>query len=98
MADSGEFFVSVSNGTVTLLDQTPGTSISAWPPEVEQGLIVQLRQADQLTNTIQVGNTAGTALPQTGGPGAALYGLLGGLMAVTAGALLTLRRKKKNKA
>ena len=32
-----------------------------------------------------------------GGSGTALYGLLGGLMVVTAGAVLTLR-KKKNKA
>lgn len=96
-ADSGEFFVHVSAGQATLLKQTAGVSITDWQPEAEQGLVVQLRQDNELTNTIQVGNTAGTALPQTGGPGTALYNLLGGLMVVTAGAVLTLR-KKKNKA
>ena len=40
---------------------------------------------------------SGYELPQTGGPGTALFGLLGGLMVITAGAVLTLR-KKKNKA
>lgn len=35
-------------------------------------------------------------LPETGGSGTAVYGLIGGLMLVTAGAVLTLR-KKKNK-
>ncbi len=47
--------------------------------------------------SITVVNMPGTELPKTGGPGTALYSLLGGLMVVTAGAVLTLRRKK-NKA
>ena len=42
-------------------------------------------------------SVASYELPETGGPGTALYGLLGGLMVITAGAVLTLR-KKKNKA
>lgn len=53
---------------------------------------------EQVPNPIfSIVNHAGTELPKTGGPGTALYGLLGGLMVVTAGAVLTLR-KKKNKA
>ena len=51
---------------------------------------------DQAT-TFSIKNHLGVDLPKTGGPGTALYGLLGGLMVVTAGAVLTLR-KKKNKA
>ena len=46
--------------------------------------------------TFTVGNQPGVELPQSGGPGTALYGLIGGLMVVTAGAALMLR-KKKNK-
>lgn len=53
---------------------------------------------EQVPNPIfSIVNHAGTELPKTGGTGMALYGLLGGLMVVTAGAVLTLR-KKKNKA
>ena len=49
-------------------------------------------------STITITNSKySISLPETGGPGTALYGLLGGLMVVTAGAVLTLR-KKKNKA
>ena len=51
---------------------------------------------DDLTFT--VGNTPGTALPMTGGPGTALFTALGGLMTATAGAILTLvsfRRRRE---
>ena len=53
---------------------------------------------DRNTKTFTISNHIGVELPNSGGPGTALYGLLGGLMMVTAGAVLTLRRKKKNKA
>ena len=49
------------------------------------------------TKTFTITNHIGVELPNSGGPGTALYGLIGGLMVVTAGAVLTLR-KKKNKA
>ena len=41
-----------------------------------------------------VGNTPGTELPKTGGIGTTLFTALGGLMMGTAGAILTLRKKK----
>ena len=49
------------------------------------------------TKTFTITNHIGVELPNSGGPGTAVYGLIGGLMIVTAGAVLTLR-KKKNKA
>ena len=44
--------------------------------------------------TILVGNTPGVQLPQTGGRGTALFTVLGGIMTATAGAILTLRKRK----
>ena len=46
-------------------------------------------------NIFIVPNNPGTALPQTGGPGTALFTALGGLMTATAGAVLTLRRRRQ---
>ena len=46
-------------------------------------------------NTFTIGNTPGTALPQTGGIGTTLFTALGGLMTATAGAILTIKRKRK---
>ena len=45
--------------------------------------------------TIIIKNTSGTALPNTGGPGTRLFTLLGSLMTATAGAILTIRVKKR---
>jgi len=45
--------------------------------------------------TFTVKNEPGTALPQTGGIGTKLFTALGGLMTATAGAILTIRRKRK---
>ena len=55
--------------------------------------------SDMAFNDGEIINTKdnGYELPKTGGPGTALYTLLGGLMVVTACAVLTIRRKK-NKA
>lgn len=44
---------------------------------------------------LTVVNHAGTALPQTGGVGTTLFTALGGLMTAMAGAILTIRRKRK---
>jgi len=46
-------------------------------------------------NIFIVPNNPGSALPQTGGIGTALFTALGGLMTATAGAILTIRRKRK---
>ena len=46
-------------------------------------------------NTITVGNTPGTELPHTGGPGTEAYLALGALMAVGAGAVLIRRKLRR---
>ena len=43
---------------------------------------------------IKVENSTGYELPQTGGRGTALFTVLGGIMTATAGAILTLRKRK----
>ena len=50
-------------------------------------------QAETGTWTIQIMNQTGYELPNSGGPGTALFGLLGAVLTLGAGALL-LRRKK----
>ena len=47
------------------------------------------------SNEFWIENTPGTQLPQTGGIGTTLFTALGGLMTATAGAILTIRRKRK---
>jgi len=44
--------------------------------------------------TFKVGNTKGTALPNTGGSGTSFHYLLGSFLALMAGALLLLRKKR----
>ena len=53
---------------------------------------------DGNTAQITIVNTPGTPLPMTGGSGTGLFTLIGGILSMTAGAILTLtsyRRKKK---
>ena len=45
---------------------------------------------------ITVENSTGYELPQTGGAGTALFTALGGIMTATAGAILTLRKRKEH--
>jgi LPXTG-motif cell wall-anchored protein len=63
---------------------------------VEDDTATEEDESKEATNaTFIIGNTPGTQLPRTGGTGTALYTALGGLMTVTAGAILTMRRKKQ---
>ncbi len=50
---------------------------------------------DTASKTFKVPNTPGAELPKTGGPRTVLFELIGGVLAGTAGAALTLRKKKK---
>ena len=77
-------------------------NLNSWYPQysIDGVNFVQSGDAYEVTggNTITVlNNKASVELPKTGGPGTALYGLIGGLMVITAGAVLTLR-KNNNKA
>ena len=88
------FYIHVDKGNVTWLEKGSGP-IAEWGVKTQDDTNTVTYTPE--TSTFAVGNVSGTELPKTGGPGTALYGLLGGLMMVTAGAVLTLRRKK-NKA
>ena len=54
--------------------------------------------ADEDGVTLLISNNPGVELPQTGGPGTALFTALGGLLTVTAGAVLTMRQWKRKTA
>ena len=44
--------------------------------------------------TVTIMNSAGVELPSTGGPGTALFTVIGGIVTALAGAILTLKRRK----
>ena len=87
------FYIKVSSGRIDLIDKDPDKTVENWSVLIES-TNPKIQFANQ---SVTVLNERGVELPNSGGPGTALYGLLGGLMVVTAGAVLTLR-KKKNKA
>lgn len=53
-------------------------------------------EAEQRTTlTISIPNTPSIEMPETGGPGTALFTALGGIMTALAGAILTLKKRKE---
>lgn len=96
------FYVKVDNSAepkVLWLEKDSGSTVSNWSDMPNTNNTDVTGTVSHVPSTLQftVGNVPGKELPNSGGPGTALYILLGGLMVVTAGAVLTLRRKK-NKA
>ena len=106
------FYFKVDGGAVTYLKKGSGAP-SSWDNNPDNPLITfEVAQAaveddtateedesKEATNaTFVVGNTPGTQLPETGGMGTTLFTALGGLMTVTAGAILTVRRGKRKTA
>ncbi len=94
------FYIQVDRAAdkkVIWLEKESDQPVSGWRemPGNHDNTFTVSHVADTLQFT--VGNVPGKELPETGGPGAVVYGLIGGMIAVTAGAVLTLR-KKKNKA
>ena len=54
-------------------------------------------EAEQRTTlTISIPNTPSIEMPETGGPGTALFTALGGIMTALAGAILTLKKRKEH--
>lgn len=70
------------DGTVTL-------------PSGTDSLVVQLQASGADPAGLEIGNTPGATLPNTGGPGTGLIYLFGVLLIGIAGAGLVMRRKKK---
>ena len=64
-------------------DVTPDAAITLLPYALNRGTIINTPEG-------------GYELPETGGIGTALFTALGGLMTATAGAVLTLRKKRKS--
>ena len=93
--DKSTAYIKVDGNGVTLLKAESGKAPNEWG---------SLSGDEYLTftiasNTLIVGNDAGSQLPQTGGIGTTLFTALGGLMTAMAGAILTLksyRRRKEN--
>ena len=87
MVGDGGLYFSINDGTVTWTD--------------EMGVIINSNnkpnQIDYNNLTFTVGNTPGTALPNTGGSGTGLFTLIGGILSATAGAILTLTSHRRRK-
>ena len=102
LPNDATFYVEVTETEIKLLTKESGKTPSDWDATQTSGGIVKTFAHNQITGNEQatVENTSGTALPQTGGIGTTLFTALGGLLTVTAGAVLTLtsRRGKRKTA
>ena len=105
LASDATFFIKVLDGEITFIDKDDSKTPDQWNNASNGNLItyvlaVEKTDTTEATNACaKVGNTPGTALPQTGGIGTTLFTALGGLMTATAGAILTMksyRRRKQN--
>ena len=109
----GRIFVKIANGVAKYLavSEDADKPITEWTTITQTGTddLVQVTvgstdnpatETDETRNTeFSIGNTPGTALPQTGGHGTTLFTAIGGFMTATAGAVLALasrRRKRKS--
>lgn len=107
LTEGTTFYIKIADGVAQYLviDADPDKAITDWATasSTEATAIVQVDSVgtaddpatpqDETVNTVvSVGNTPGTALPKTGGPGTSLFYLLGIMLTVFAGAALV--RKK----
>jgi len=90
ISSDSTFYFKVVNGAVQYIDEN-GAEIT----NDSERLVKHTAKTSTDPATFKVGNRPGTALPQTGGIGTTLFTALGGLMTATAGAILTIRRKRK---
>ena len=72
-------FTLVTDGTVTTSDS-------------DNSLVVLFQKSGDDPSGLQIGNTPGSALPHTGGPGTKLFIFLGIMLTVFAGAGLIIRK------
>lgn len=108
MANTIQVFFRINDGKVTWIDWSP--TGSKWIDKTTDTMVSfenakeavadntetpedESQPAGNATFTVQ--NTPGVQLPQTGGTGTTLFMALGGLLTVTAGVILTIRRKKQ---
>ena len=72
-----------------------GVSVSIGETEIAYPKVSQ--DKDTGIWTIKITNSTGYELPSTGGPGTGLFTALGAALASTAGAALTLKKRKESK-
>ena len=94
------FFIEVTETGINLLTKEAEKKPSQWDKTKTEGGIVKTFTAktDSANAQATVENTPGTQLPRTGGIGTTLFTALGGLVTVTAGVILTIRRRKRKTA
>ena len=90
--ENNDIYFDIVSGAITRYDK--GVN------EADRAVIEEDRNTANITyskidKSFTVGNIPGAALPQTDGCGTALFTALGGLMTSMAGAILTIRRKRK---
>lgn len=90
---NSKFYIKIESGTVTLLEQADGTAPKDWTQREDEDTLT----FDTATNTATLGNVAGAALPNTGGPGTRLTYLIGLTMTAFAGAGLVMRRRRRRR-
>ena len=83
------------DGTVAVTGRTADDAGNFTYSDESNNMVTFTQKTGTSVAKVTVENTPGTALPQTGGIGTRLFTALGGLMTATAGAILTIRRKKK---
>ena len=96
------FYFKVDDGKIKYLVYDESKTPANWdenPAATELLTYVLAVDATETTAasnaTVTVKNTAGTALPQTGGIGTALFTTLGAILSGTAGAALVLKKRKE---
>lgn len=93
VTDGFEFTINI-DGTVTVTGRTEDEYGNITYSDTNN-LVTFKQKTDTASVIVTIENTPGTALPQTGGIGTTLFTALGGLMTASAGAVLTIKRKRK---
>ena len=94
LTGEGTFYVKVENGTVTLMEKViADEKVSLIPAEsVTVGNVTITPASGTTLALFTVENTAGAALPHTGGPGTRPFTIIGIVFLLAAGLLLVRRR------
>ena len=93
------FYIKIDQGVVYILTKEAGRDPKNWTATSTDTTVANVTFTAATAEpaapaTAQVANTPGTALPMTGGIGTNLFTILGAILSGTAGAILTIRRRK----
>jgi len=90
LTGDGSFYIKVDNGAVTLVERNPD---GGWQERTGTDKLVFTAATGEDPATVTVGNDAGAALPNSGGPGTRIFTILGSILILGAGVLLWKRRR-----